>query len=162
MKRLIPVTVASVPLLVPALALAAVESEAPGLFSLTLQMAASLAVVLGLIYLFYHISNRWLRPGVQSRGGERHIRLVETRYLSPKKSLILVEVGGEYLLLGSSGENLTFIKEIDILEEIEVIEERDKGAVASIFQGRLDAVAAKIASMRQGRDDVPGNRAGRQ
>lgn len=129
----------------------------PGMFGVFLQMVASLALVLGVIWLFYYLSSRWLKVGVHQRGGaERHIRLVETRYLAPKKSLVLVEVGGEYLLLGSSGDRLAFIKQIDILEEIEVVDEEEKRLpLATLFQGKLDAVAARIAALKQGRADSP-------
>ncbi|RNC70761.1 MAG: flagellar biosynthetic protein FliO [Desulfuromonadales bacterium] len=140
----------------------AAEGQAPGGASflvLSLQMAASLALVLGVIYLFYYLSNRWLKLGARSGGGERHIRLVETRYLAPKKSLVLVEVAGEYLLLGSSGDNLSFIKQIDILEEIEVVDDGEKRPLAMVFQGKLDAMAARIAAIKQGRADDPGRRA---
>ncbi len=159
MTRLATTVAATAASLIPAVALAADGKESPGLVALTLQMVASLAVVLGLIYLFYHLSNRWFKLGAQTRGGERHIRLVETRYLAPKKSLVLVEVGGEFLLLGSSDDALTFIKQIDILEEIEVVDDAEKRPMAALFQGKLDAMAAKIAAMKQGRADSPGQRA---
>jgi len=145
--------------LAPAAAFASDKPGSPSLVILTLQMLASLAVVLGLIYLFYYISNRWFRLGAPARGEERHIRLVETRYLAPKKSLILVEVGGEYLLMGSSNDNLTFIKQIDILEEIEVVEDTEKRPMSALFQGKLDAMAAKIAAMKHGRADSAGRHA---
>jgi len=158
--RLATTVAATAASFMPAVALAADGKESPGLVALTLQMVASLAVVLGLIYLFYHLSNRWFKLGAQTRGSsERHIRLVETRYLAPKKSLVLVEVGGEFLLLGSSGDALTFIKQIDILEEIEVVDDAEKRPMAALFQGKLDAMAAKIAAMKQGRADSPGQRA---
>ena len=160
MKRLAVTGGALAASLVPAVALAAGGEGSPSLLMLTLQMVASLALVLGLIYLFYHLSNRWFKLGAPTRGGERHIRLVETRHLAPKKSLVLVEVGGEYLLLGSSSDNLTFLKQIDILEEIEVIDDPERQpTMAALFQGKLDAMAAKIAAMKQGRADSPGPRA---
>ena len=159
MKRLVMTGAAMAAALVPAFALAAEGQGSPSLLMLTLQMVASLAVVLGLIYLFYHLSNRWLKLGAPTRGGERHIRLVETRHLAPKKSLLLVEVGGEYLLLGSSSDNLTFLKQIDILEEIEVVDEQEKRPMAALFQGKLDAMAAKISAMKQGRADSPSRHA---
>lgn len=122
-----------------------------------LQMLASLALVLGIIYLFYYLSSRFFRTGGGQRAAERHIRVVETRYLAPKKSLVLVEVGGEFLLLGSSGDRLNFIKQIDILEEIEVVsEEPARLPLATVFQGKLDAVAARLAALKQGRADAPG------
>ena len=156
MKRL---TAAAAALLLPAAAAAAEQQLGGGGFSMMgafLQMLAALALVLGMIYLFYYVSNRWFKVGIHQRGAERHIRLVETRHLAPKKSLVLVEVGGEFLLLGSSGDNLTFIKQIDILEEIEVIDETaPRAPLATLFQGKLDAVAARIAAMKQGRADSP-------
>ena len=152
-------------LAVPALVQAGEQPPAAGgsEFSLAgalIQMVAALALVLGIILLFYYVSNRWLRPHGAARGAERHIRLVETRYLAPKKSLVLVEVGGEFLLLGSSGDNLSFIKQIDILEEIEVVEEEDGLPRASRFQGKLEAVAARLTALRTSRADNCGRKTG--
>ena len=113
-------------LLLPATASAA---ENPGqqfsFLASLLQMVAALALVIGLILIIWHFSGKLLRglPAGQHLLS-KHIRLVETRYLGPKKSLLLVEVGGEYLLLSSSEAGLTLIKQIDMLEEIEVIEEK--------------------------------------
>lgn len=98
-----------------------------------LQMFAALAIVVGLILLTRHFSGKFLKSLPASRFVSKHIRLIETRYIAPKKSLILVEVGGEYLLLSSSGDNLTLVKQIDMLEEIEIIE--DSGDVRRGFFG---------------------------
>jgi flagellar protein FliO/FliZ len=87
------------------------------------QMIAALAIVIGLILITRHFSGKIFKGLPSGRFTSRHIRLIETRYIAPKKSLILVEVGGEYLLLSSSGDNLSLIKQIDMLEEIEVIED---------------------------------------
>jgi flagellar protein FliO/FliZ len=67
----------------------------------------------------------------------KNIRLIETRYMGPKKALLLVEVGGEYLLLSSSDSGLTFIKQIDMLEEIEVIEESQEQSSFATLLTRL-------------------------
>jgi flagellar protein FliO/FliZ len=87
------------------------------------QMIAALAIVVGLILITRHFSGKLFKGLPAGRFASRHIRLIETRYIAPKKSLILIEVGGEYLLLSSSGDNLTLIKQIDMLEEIEIIED---------------------------------------
>lgn len=89
------------------------------------QMIAALAIVVGLILVTWHFSGKLMRglPGGQHLVS-KHIRLIETRYLGPKKALLLVEVGGEYLLLSSSDNGLNLIKRIDMLEEIEIIEEK--------------------------------------
>lgn len=103
-----------------------------------LQMIAALALVIGLILVTWHFSSKLLRGlPVGQQLAAKHIRLVETRYLGPKKSLLLIEVGGEYLLLSSSDNSLSLIKQIDMLEEIEVIEEKTE-------QGGFAAVLARL------------------
>lgn len=88
-----------------------------------LQMCAALLLVVGLILLTYYASTRLMRKVPVLSQANRQIRVVEVRAIAPRKSLILVEVGGEYLLLANSGEQLTFIKQINMLEEIEVLDD---------------------------------------
>ena len=103
-----------------------------------LQMIAALALVVGLILVTWHFSGKLMR-GLPAGNPlhSKHIRLVETRYMGPKKALLLVEVGGEYLLLSSSDSGLTLIKQIDMLEEIEVIEERAEQSSFATLLNRL-------------------------
>ena len=98
------------------------NSQGFSFLSSFLQMIAALAVVVGLILITRHFSTKILGGSAPSRFSSKHIRLVETRYIAPKKSLILVEVGGAYLLLASSEDSLTLVKQVDILEEIEVLD----------------------------------------
>ena len=111
------------------------------------QACGSLAVVLGLIYLLAHFSRRWLGRGIGFRKAPAQIRIVETRHLAPKKSLMLVEVAGEYLLLGTCGEGVNLIKQIDMLEEIEVVEEPAVGRpLKGAFQEKLEGVMARLTA----------------
>lgn len=110
-----------------------------------LQTVAALGVVVGLILLFYYVGNRWLRSGLPVGNSQRYIRVIETRFLAPKKSLVLVEVGGEYLLLSSSGDGLQFIKQVDMLEEIEVIDSPVLGRlVTENFQNKIIDLVARL------------------
>ena len=108
-----------------------IAGESTGLeysfFASLLQMLAALAFVIGLILVTWHFSGKLMRglPGAQHLA-PKHIRLLETRYLGPKKALLLVEVCGEYLLLSSCDNSLSLIKQIDMLEEIEVIDEKSE------------------------------------
>jgi flagellar protein FliO/FliZ len=88
-----------------------------------LQMLASLGLVVGMIFVARHLVTRFQKGGLTNRKVPKHVRVVESRFLGPKKSLILVEVGGEYLLLGSTGEGVNLIKQIDMIESIEVVED---------------------------------------
>ena len=126
-------------LFIPSIASAADSSVQEFSFlSSLLQMLAALALVVGLILITWHFSNKLMKKlPVGRQLQSKHIRLVETRYLGPKKSLLLVEVAGEYLLLSSSEASLSFVKQIDMLEEIEVIEEKPEQSSFATLLSRL-------------------------
>jgi flagellar protein FliO/FliZ len=92
-------------------------------FASFFQMIAALAIVIGLILVTYFAATRLMRGIPALSSANRHIRLLEVRSMGPRKSLMLIEVGGEYLLLSSTEEHLSLIKQIEMLEEIEVIDE---------------------------------------
>ena len=113
-------------------------------FSSFIQMIAALAIVVGLILLTRHFSGKLLGATAATRFASKHIRLVETRYIAPKKALILIEVGGEYLLLASSEGGLTLIKQVKVIEEIEVLED------AGIVRGKLADLFHRNAGRKRG------------
>jgi flagellar protein FliO/FliZ len=129
-------------LFIPSLASAADSSGQEFSFlSSFLQMMAALALVVGLILVTWHFSGKLMkRFPVGQQLISKHIRIIETRYLGPKKALLLVEVGGEYMLLSSSDAGLQLIKHIDMLEEIEVIEEKTE---RSSFANLLNSLRQK-------------------
>ncbi len=125
---------------VPAVAVAGGDglpaSGGISMFTSFLQMALALLVVVGLILLIYYGATRLMKTVPAFGQAGRLIRLLEIRPLGPRKSLVLVEVEGEYLLLAVSDNQITLIKQITMLEEIEVLE--DKGSHSSFlsFLGR--------------------------
>lgn len=134
----------SVTLLCPAVA-GASAGGGPELAASVAQMAGSLLLVIGIILILYYLAGRFMK--VPQGGGFHYIRVVETRHLAPKKSLVLVEVGGEYLLLSNSGEGVNFIKQVDMLEEIEVVGERGYATLIPVqLKKKLQAFAAELPS----------------
>jgi flagellar protein FliO/FliZ len=125
---------------------AEIQGETGGfsLLSSTIQMLASLAVVIGIILIFHYLSKRWTKSNFIGKSVPRYIRLVESRFLAPKKTLILVEVAGEYLLLSSCGENLSFIKQIDMIEDIEIVGEMPPVPLREAFQEKLKSLTARM------------------
>lgn len=117
------------------------QGESFSFLSSFLQMIAALGLVVGLIFLAYYAMTRLVgkMPGVPAAG--RQIRILEVRSLGPRKALVLVEVGGEYLLLSSSGDQLSLIKQINMLEDIEVVEEtREPASFLSVLKQNLTRV----------------------
>ena len=118
----------------------AAESSVPefSFMSSLLQMIAALALVVGLILITWHFSGKLMKGlPIGQRLLSKHIRLVETRYFGPKKALLLVEVGGEYLLLSSSDSGLVLVKQIDMLEDVEIIEEKPEQSSFAALLTRL-------------------------
>jgi flagellar protein FliO/FliZ len=126
-------------LILPSIVSAA-ESSVPEFSFLAsfLQMIAALALVVGLILITWHFSGKLMKGfPIGQQLFSKHIRLVETRYFGPKKTLLLVEVGGEYLLLSSSDSGLVLIKQIDMLEDVEIIEEKPEQSSFATILTRL-------------------------
>lgn len=119
------------------------QAETFSFLSSFLQMLAALGLVLGLILLVYYGSTRLLRKLPVLSHGNRHMRVVEVRAVGPRKALILVEVEGEYLLLASSGDHLTYIKSINMLEEIELVDESN---VTQSFRSLLKRAVSRTES----------------
>jgi flagellar protein FliO/FliZ len=106
-----------------------------------IQMIAALSIVVGLILLAKYFSGKFMGAGAPSRLASCHIRLVETRYIAPKKAIILIEVGGEFLLLASAENQLTLLKKVNVIEEINVFKET--GSTRSDFYEKFRAYAGK-------------------
>jgi len=119
MRTLLPAVAC---LAVPAQAVAAAGSGTPELAGSLVQTVGALILVIGIILVLYYLAGRYLKLP-QAGGPSRYIRVVETRHLAPKKSLVLIEVGGEYLLLSNSGDRVELISKVEMLEEIEVVDE---------------------------------------
>lgn len=101
-----------------------------------LQMIAALAIVVGLILIARHFSGRLLGQGLGPRLTSRYIRIVETRCIAPKKNLVIVEIGGEYFLLADAENGVSFLKQVNVIEEIEVVDDVDRfgSGVAEFFR----------------------------
>ncbi len=94
------------PLLLPAVVQAA-ETAAGDPLAGGLRLLGGLGLILGLLFLLYAGSRRGLRWLPQAKGGA--IRIVESRPLGPKKSLCLVQVRGQELLLGVGADRVELI-----------------------------------------------------
>lgn len=90
-------------MLAPRLVLAA-GREPVDLFSSGLKLLVGMAVVVGLMLLFHVFSRKGFRF-LESRHSGR-IRIMETRPMGGRKSICLVEVEGEKLLLGLGSDRV--------------------------------------------------------
>ncbi|NIR62369.1 MAG: FliO/MopB family protein [candidate division Zixibacteria bacterium] len=93
------------------------QDNTPGNKELFYKMMLSvlLVVALGAAAIY---TSRKLLPRISNLPG-KEIRIVETVHIGPRKTLHLLKVGNQCLLLGSTGENITKLADVtDALADI--------------------------------------------
>ncbi|MBN1142155.1 MAG: FliO/MopB family protein [Deltaproteobacteria bacterium] len=117
-------------LLIPGAAFAAGAGEsAAGFSDAGVRLLVGLGLVVGTILLLLALSRRGMKFFPGARGGQ--IKIVEMRGLGPRKSLCLVEVRGEELLLGVSADRIELISSWHR-------EGREESPFEKTVQGRLE------------------------
>ena len=81
-----------------------------------LQIISALALVFGLLGALYWLTNRY--SGKFGSNSNRKIRLVEKLPLGDKRSLILVEIGQQSYLVGSTPQNISMLAPLEKEESI--------------------------------------------
>ena len=115
--------------------------ETVQLLSSFAQMTLSLIVVCGLIYLTFRV----ILPKISGfQFATTVIRIVEKTPIDAKKSLCVIEVGGSWMLIGTSENNLNLIREFN---ESEIAEIERKIAQRSQNQLKPGKFADKLAEV---------------
>jgi flagellar biogenesis protein FliO len=87
-------------------------AEQPSVVISILQMLGALAVVLGLLLLSLHGFKRWrARMGGGLAGSQ--IQVLDVRTLAPKSAVALVEVAGQWLLLGIGANSVELLTRVE-------------------------------------------------
>ena len=86
------------------------ESTNPALFSAGLRMFWGLLVVLGILLIIYGLMRK--RLSFIKHNDNSVIKIKEIRHLMPKKSICLIEVGNQELLLGLGSDTITLLSSV--------------------------------------------------
>ncbi|MBW1928486.1 MAG: flagellar biosynthetic protein FliO [Deltaproteobacteria bacterium] len=78
----------------------------------TIKMLASLILIIGLILCVFYFLKRFRGIGRMAVSGPQ-IRLVGSLSLAPKRSVAVVEVEGQWLVLGVGTENITLLSTLE-------------------------------------------------
>jgi flagellar biosynthetic protein FliO len=84
--------------------------NSPGNKELFFKMMLSVLLVVALGAAAIYVSRKLL-PGITNLPG-KEIHIVETVHIGPKKTLHLLKIGNQCLLLGSTGENITKLADV--------------------------------------------------
>lgn len=92
------------------------------------KMLAALAIVIALMIIAMYFIKKYFFHSLPEMNGSTTINIVSTRHLSPKNSLMLVEVLGQVILLGVSNQQMSMLSAItdpDAVERIKIARLKD-------------------------------------
>ncbi|OGW28121.1 MAG: flagellar biosynthetic protein FliO [Nitrospinae bacterium RIFCSPLOWO2_12_FULL_47_7] len=106
-----------------------VAPEPPSLMASGWKMLYTLALVLALMFFIFYIFKKVVLKNSALGGNDRLVKVLSTGYLGPKKTVALVDVAGEVLVLGISDGNISLLTQIHDEERID----RIRGAKTNVF-----------------------------
>jgi len=135
------------------------DNPMPGVgFGDFLRVLIVLAIVIALIYAFVWLLKKFTRTKVEGAGV---IQLYSTQPLKGDASLHLVEAGKRIFLIGSSGNSVSLISEIDDKESIDEIRlnasmapPKVNGGFARLFKDRFGAASGESDSSQRTDSDT--------
>ena len=92
-------------------ALAGEGDSTPNLFASSLKTLGALVLVLALVLFAAWVARRYLHFLPQGASKNDNIRVISTKALGPKRSIHLLEVEGDKILIGSSENGVTLLKD---------------------------------------------------
>ncbi len=90
-------------------------ASGPSLLGMSLQSSGALLLVLTIILLGTYFLKKMLPGRFGSFAHKRHLKMVETLSLGDKRSLHLLQVGDQMILLGSTSSQITVLQQIENL-----------------------------------------------
>lgn len=105
----------------------ALLKEPPGFTGSIIKMVTALGIVLSLLFAVVYFVKKYLGKKIGLGGQEQKIRVVTSTYLGPKKSIALVEVAGEKIVVGITATNISMLTKVGRDEDFgEVFKEQIK------------------------------------
>ncbi len=87
--------------------------KAPGTKEMVIKMVSALSLTLALIFLLSWVAKKYMGRVNGVFGGDPVVKVLATGSIGVKKQVVVVDVAGEALVLGISGENITMLTSID-------------------------------------------------
>lgn len=89
------------------------------------RLAASMGFLSVVAGVLYYVTRRWSRPRDKGAQGAR-IEMVHQFHMGPRKSIALIRVAGETILLGVTDTNINMIKPVSLIDdELEGLMKKD-------------------------------------
>ena len=91
----------------------AITFSQPDFYSTAIRTFSVLFIVLAVILIGSYLAKRFWPKGSGLMGSNQWIRVIAASYIAPKKTISLVEVAGEMLVLGLTDRQITMLTKIN-------------------------------------------------
>lgn len=119
-------------------------SDSPGIYGSFIKMLIVLVILIALLLVVLYVVKKFLWKKIGKGGQEDGIRVITSAYVGPKKSIALVEVAGERIVVGITSDNISMLTKVS--KDMEFHE---------VFNEQVSSVAdAAIKNMSDTHDDV--------
>lgn len=110
-------------------------TPSPSLFSTFLRLLLALGVTIGLIVAtVWGLKWVWEKRGLGQWAEEgKAMKVLTSTFLSPRKTIYLVEVGKRILVVGAGGDELTCLDVIQDAEEVEALRNLSQQGFPKVF-----------------------------
>jgi len=97
------------------------KADSPDLLSTSLKMFYTLLFVLAAMFFLFYLFKKFVWKNGGLGGSGKSVKVLSTGFLGPKKSLALVEIPGEILVLGIADGHISLLSNIRDEEKISMI-----------------------------------------
>ncbi|MEC7641327.1 MAG: flagellar biosynthetic protein FliO [Nitrospinota bacterium] len=129
------------------------EKGPPDLMSSGITMVSMLAVVLGLMFFVFYLFKKFVLKNGLLGGNGNLISVLGTGMIAPRKTVALVEVVGEILVLGISNDHIALLSTIQDERKIEKIKSEHFSKRRSSFEFGNGEMRAPLQGTGQSGED---------
>lgn len=122
----------------------------PDLLSSSAQMVLALLFVLAGLLGVYYLARRYL-AGRAAVGNHRLIQVAASAAVGFKKYISVVDVAGEYLVLGISDQNICLLSRLENPESIALLKEKLQHKTSPGFAEHLQMFSSKLKELHHGK-----------
>ena len=97
--------------------------NSPELFSSLLKIISALAATVGVMIVVAYLFKKIVKKGEGEINGRELIKILSSKYLGPKSSIMLINVLGNVMVIGVSSSNISLLTEIVDSESLEQLKD---------------------------------------
>lgn len=118
--------------------------EAPSLRKVAIKMLTALSFVLAMVFALAWGAKKYMGKFGGGFGAGGPVRVLASSQIDIKKSVMIVDVAGEALVLGISGDNITMLTKLEDEERVDLL--RRKSGIGGATTGKAGATSPTGAS----------------